>query len=283
VPKVGKVVHSPFEDITPSPETNKATSPFDSISNLSAPNVDPTSDPANFEPSPLAGPLFDDDEPVVANNQFDLSRVSAPGSVPLEYTVEKASSGLCIFRSTLFLPTEETPFRASLIVQSLMRALPCVFIAHFQKWQQEISAEQLAKTTPLFDWIPAETAREFTPVSFKIDDLPDFMQMIDQAWDKDATIVCFGANAEKLQSHLGQLIHYNMKGMPDSGQMLGYCWPSVMSQFLTVRDSDFVSKLLADVLTAVLMEVPDLPEAWQIIADESFEAVLKKIGFKKAT
>ena len=70
------------------------------------------------------------------------------------------------------------------------------------------------------------------------------------------------SKSEELIDHLVSAMYFNIRGQaPTDGEpkaMLGYCWPSVLSQLLAFRTQEFVGNLLAGI-EVVLLEMPDFP------------------------
>ena len=62
--------------------------------------------------------------------------------------------------------------------------------------------------------------------------------------------------------------------------MLGFCWPSVMSMLLGHGATPLVRQLLTGI-DAVLVELPDLPESWQVYGEARIADLLAEVGFSR--
>ena len=67
-----------------------------------------------------------------------------------------------------------------------------------------------------------------------------------------------------------------MEGVPEA--IIGYCWPSVLAPLLSHYAEDFVRQLLAGI-DAVLVELPDLPDTWQLYSTNGIVRALQQLGF----
>jgi len=114
--------------------------------------------------------------------------------------------------------------------------------------------------------------------------------LLDDAWDSDGVCVFWsrgeveGQTDDRVVQHLVSAMHFNIRGqLPSDGEpkaMLGYCWPSVLSQLLAFRTSEFVGNLMA-VSEVVLHEMPDFPCTWQLFAASEFADELAALGFRE--
>ena len=201
---------------------------------------------------------------------------------PLLFIAEEVESGLHLYRSAYDVPDEH--FLPAQLLTKLSQDSKLVVIIHYQKMEQETPAD-IQQCRPLFDWLPEEVARKFGPIVLLPSDVPDFDETANESWDRDA-MLCFltKKEPEAVIEHLAKAIHFNNNGEETAGadsEMFGYCWPSVLSQLLTFRDNQFVNNLLGPDIDAVLMELPDLPNSWQLLTKEDWSAKLIKCGVKQ--
>ncbi|MBN1851955.1 MAG: FHA domain-containing protein [Pirellulales bacterium] len=198
-------------------------------------------------------------------------------SAPL-YTVESCESGLILYRG---MP-DENPFRPSAIAGHLAMSLTLVMVIHHEKYGGKVPQE-LSPDAVLFDWLPEEAARYHSPVVLAADGFPEWPDIIDAAWDHDA-IICFylPGKPEDATKRLIENFRSNLKESNNEGGrgLLGFCWPSVLSQLLTFRDLAFIEQLIGD-FAGILMEIPDLAATWQLFGKPALEEILVSSGFKK--
>jgi hypothetical protein len=141
--------------------------------------------------------------------------------------------------------------------------------------------EQIVTPQYLFDWLDPVAAPLASPVVVGQDDLLDWPNLIRQAWGKDA-VICLFSRQEKpaLLEHLRRSLRAKPKREDMSGGMLGFCWPSVMAMLLAHGPPALVRQLLAGI-DAVLVELPDLPETWQVYGEAGVADLLAQAGLSR--
>jgi hypothetical protein len=213
----------------------------------------------------------------------DEAARSLQQELTLTYTAEVCeSSGLTLFRGAEFGEAGQ-PTSPSVVAGLLSQQVPLYLIVHFAKAQLEV-LPPLTEAVPLFDWLPGEAAR-MSPLIVPPGTCPQQDELIDAAWDNDSLIGFFASSpSESVVSHLRSAIRFNAEGLPwadgEAEGILGYCWPCVLAQLLAFRTAQFVGRLLAGI-DAALMEVPDLPNTWQVFARSNFSETFAKVGFRE--
>lgn len=197
----------------------------------------------------------------------------APIAQERSFTAEKCDSGLSLCRGSV---DEVSP---SELATTLCSVLPIHLIVDFRKLSEPRPAE-LAAPNYLFGWLPPQAADLVSPIVVSQDEYLSWPTLIDEGWGNDA-VVCLFAQQEKAQllEHLRQSLH---KGPTDeqANAIVGYCWPAVLSPLLSYSRPQFVKQLLAGI-DAVLVEMPDLPESWQIFGTSQVAKILKQLGFRE--
>jgi len=221
--------------------------------------------------SPLASSLASRRVP---KKQMSPAYISpAPIAQQRLFTVEKCDSGLTLCRGSV---DEISPGELAVTVCSV---LPAHLIVDFHKLGSPRPAE-LATPNYLFDWLEPPVADLVSPIIVSQDEYLSWPNLIDEGWGNDA-VVCLFSRQEKPQlvEHLRRALH---KGPGDSqgGGIVGYCWPSVLGPLLLYSRPQFIKQLLAGI-DAVLVELPDLPDAWQIYGGERVAKVLRELGFQE--
>lgn len=211
----------------------------------------------------------------------DVTRsVLLTGNQCLNYFVEPSASQLVAYRH---FPTEEemiapeaaTETGPMLVFELLSQKLNPTFVVDFRKFGEPPPKDHPA-ARPLFDWLPAESSETLSPWVIPLEEPSLGQSWIQKGWDHDA-VLCFFS-----ESLAEETIEYLAGQVRPEGQqnMLGWCWPSVISQLLAFREEAFVEELLGPTL-AVLLELPDLPGGWQLFALPSLkDSVLSEMGFQ---
>ncbi len=198
----------------------------------------------------------------------------APPPDGAAFTVEKCDSGLTLCRGT----GDQIP-PADLAVL-LCQSCPAYLIVDFRNVGSPPPGE-LASHNYLFDWLPPEAAAAASPLLVGQDDLLTWPMLIEQGWGKDAVIGLFSRQEKPaLLDHLRRSLRAKPQRPDMSGGMLGFCWPSVMSMLLAHAPPATVRPLLAGI-DAVLVELPDLPETWQVYGEARVADLLAEVGFAR--
>jgi hypothetical protein len=194
------------------------------------------------------------------------------GRIQVNYTVERCESGLRLCRGTV---AEITP--ADLAVK-LCRLLPVYLIVDFNHLGSP-PPEDLSTPNYLFDWLAPIAAAGVSPVIVAQDDMLTWPTLVEQGWGNDA-VVCLFSKQEKpaLLDHLHQSCRTKSHAFDPNASIMGFCWPSVLAPLLSYYTPSYVQQLLAGI-DAVLVEMPDLPETWQIFGNAQIVDLMDKLGF----
>jgi hypothetical protein len=188
--------------------------------------------------------------------------------------VEKCDSGLTLCRGN----NDQIP-PANLAVL-LCQSCPAYLIVDFRNLGSP-PPEELASRNYLFDWLPPPAAAVASPVVVGQDDLLTWPMLIAEGWGKDA-VICFFSQQEKsaVLDHLRHVIRAKPERQDTVGAILGFCWPSVASMLLAHSAPAMVQQLLVGI-DAVLVELPDLPETWQVYGQARVADLLAEVGFSR--
>ena len=223
------------------------------------------------------------DSPTIASAEptavSPASRIPAGAAVvpprpagKLTYAAEKCASGLTLCRGSCDqIPPQD-------VATLLCQVYPVYLIVDFRNLGTP-RPEEIEAVDYLFDWLPPEAADGASPVVLAQTDFLGWPDLVAQGWGADA-VVCFYSSLDKpaMLDHLRQAIRAKPQRDDLSGGILGYCWPSVMSMLLAHSPRGLVDRLLSGT-EAVLVELPDLPETWQLFGGNQIRGVLEKIGF----
>jgi pSer/pThr/pTyr-binding forkhead associated (FHA) protein len=197
----------------------------------------------------------------------------APIAQNRSFTAEKCDSGLSLCRGSI---EEVSP---SELADTMCSVLPVHLIVDFKKLGGPRPAE-LAAPKYLFGWLEPQAADLVSPVVVSQDEYLSWQTLIDEGWGNDA-VICLFSQQEKAQllEHLRQSLH---KGPTDESinAIVGYCWPAVLSPLLSYSRPQFVQRLLTGI-DAVLIEMPDLPESWQLFGSPQVAKILRQFGFRE--
>jgi hypothetical protein len=191
----------------------------------------------------------------------------APGKrKPVHYTVETCNSGLTLFRGNV------TEIKAANLADVIARESPLCLTVDFRKLGDKPPAD-LPSRDYLFDWLPASAAQNASPLVIAAADYPEWFPIVDAGWGEDA-VVCFFSKADEVE--VRAQLRREVRAGGDS--IMGICWPSVLAPMLIYMRPADIEPLMKG-MDAVLVELPDLPDTWQVFAPESFKETLTKHGF----
>lgn len=199
--------------------------------------------------------------------------VAAPIAQERSFTTERCESGLCLCRGSV---EQVSPGE---LATTLCSVLPVYLIVDFHKLGGPRPAE-LSAPNYLFAWLEPQAADLVSPVVVSQDEYLNWPTLIDEGWGNDG-VVCLFSRKEKTQllEHLRQALHKGPNGEPIRA-VIGYCWPAVLSPLLSYSRPQFVERLLAGI-DAVLIEMPDLPESWQLFGGPQVAKILAQLGFRE--
>jgi len=191
-------------------------------------------------------------------------------TTPVNFTTETCNTKLTLCRGAV----EEIGSGA--LAETFARSRHVYLIVDFNKLGQPLPAH-LTSPEYLFNWLDPAVVALASPVIVPNEDLPDWPKMVEEAWGQDA-VVCFFAQGDRqtLIEHLRA--RTRVKGGGAAGSVLGWCWPSVLAPLLAYSTPETAQQLLAGI-DAVLVELPDLPETWQIYGTDRLADELVGLGF----
>jgi hypothetical protein len=213
---------------------------------------------------------------IVAAVERGLEPAVVPaGAARLLYTSESCASGLTLCRGATAVVS---PAKVAALLATLY---PLYWIIDFKKLGVPRPAG-IVDPQYLFDWLSPPAASLVSPLIVAAAELPAWAELVDQGWGYDAVVGLFSRqDRPALVEHLRHACRGKPAREGPSAGMLGYCWPSVMSLLLAHNTPRFVGQLLSGI-DATLVELPDLPETWQIYGGEQIPAVLDRLGMTRA-
>jgi hypothetical protein len=211
--------------------------------------------------------------PAAAARPVDRGPEAAAAGI--HYTVETCESGLTLCRGN----TEAlSPARVAALLAAVY---PLYLIVDFKKLGRPRPAG-IVRPEYLFDWLNPPAAELVSPLVLSAQELSTWPELVDRGWGSDCVVCLFSRqDRQALVEHLRHACRGKSVRQGQSTGMLGYCWPSVLSLLLAYNSPRFVAQLLAGI-DAVLVELPDLPETWQIYGGEQIPAVLDRLGMTRA-
>lgn len=191
----------------------------------------------------------------------------------VSFSEEACSSGLTLCRGQV----EQLP--PPQLAGLLARQISLYLIVDFRKLDLP-PPDTLSERSYLFSWLPAEAAAAVSPLVIAAPEIREWPALVAQGWGNDA-LVCLFSRQDKpaLVAHLQDAACVKGRKGDASSGMLGFCWPSVMAMLLAYGPPALVRRVLTGI-EAVLVELPDLPDTWQVYGDSSVARLLEKTGLR---
>jgi hypothetical protein len=208
----------------------------------------------------------------VAGGSVAALALAARAKGGLTYTAETCASGLTLCRGRI------EQIQPQDLAALLGQVTPVYLIVDFKNLGVP-PPEALESPDYLFDWFEPVVAAQVSPVVLAQADYLEWPSLVETGWGCDA-VVCLFSEQDKAAvfEHLRRAVRVKPRGKGANGSIIGYCWPGVMAMLLSHDQSDFVGKLLSQI-DAVLVELPDLPETWQLFGSSRITDVLDRLGF----
>jgi len=190
----------------------------------------------------------------------------------VRFSVETCSSGLMLCRGNV----EELPPQD--LAGLMARQMPLYLIVDFRKLGMPPPSAG-SERSYLFSWLPPEAAA-VSPRVIAAGELDEWPALVAQGWGNDAVVCLFSRQSKpELVAHLQDVARVKGKKGDASSGMLGFCWPSVMAMLLAYAQPALVQRLLVGI-EAVLVELPDLPDTWQLYGESRVAQWLEKTGLQ---
>jgi hypothetical protein len=201
-------------------------------------------------------------------------RAAASGRGEATYTVESCDSGLMLCRGQV---DQVAPGD---LAAMLTAACPLYLIVDFRKLGIE-RPPSLLSASYLFDWLAPPAAELVSPIVFAPGECEAWPAIVRDAWGNDGLICLFSRrDRDALVRHLRQSLRVKAHREDGGGGMLGYCWPSVMAMLLAHGPPRLIDPLVEGI-EAVLVELPDLPQTWQLFGRGKVAELLDRAGLRR--
>lgn len=218
---------------------------------------------------------------VQAGPAFSNSRRPEPARASLRsrstYSQEKCDSGLMLYRGII----DDMP-PADLAVL-LCQTYSVYLMVDFKNLGQPRPPELVAPNY-LFDWLPPVAAEVASPVIIAQDEYLDWPSLVEHGWGHDA-VVCLLSKLEKsaMVEHLRQAVRVKPHGSAaEPAAVRGLCWPSVLAPLLMQQGGGSIAEFTTGV-EGILIELPDLPNTWQIFGRGELGPILDQCGMVKGS
>jgi hypothetical protein len=203
-----------------------------------------------------------------------VGRGPPAAAAAIRYTSETCPSGLTLCRGAA---AAMAPAKVAALLSTLY---PLYWIVDFKKLGVP-TPSGIVEPAYLFDWLPRAAAQRVSPLVLSAAELPVWPELVDQGWGSDGLVGLFSRQARPaLVAHLRRACHVKPDREGPMTGMLGYCWPSVMSLLLSHNTPRFVEQLLSGI-DAALVELPDLPDTWQLYGGAQVAADLDRLGMSR--
>jgi len=230
---------------------------------------DPVTKPATVPAMPRAGSWGA--EGAAPAKATEPQRVQRPAEEALDCAAKPCPCGLLHV-----IPLEEG-LRPSAIIRQMAEVSPLYVIANLGQLKRPVP-EDLERPDFLLYRMPDELLPQLSPVIIRDGDTADFDAILEQGWDKNSLVcLCSSCDRNELVGHLRKVVYCTPANPEDddSGGVLGYYWPRIMSSLLDHGLEDFVGPLI-DSISAFILET-DKPGGWQLYASREYSEQLDEL------
>ena len=202
---------------------------------------------------------------------FEVATKATRGKLNIPISSECSENGQTFFRGAMV----EVQSAAELVL-ALRQIKPFrhPWLIVDQSRMEAPLPESLAElAVPIVDWLGPEYANSVSPrlIDLKGLPFPDWEPLMSGAWGKDTVIILFG---EQKESELLQVLRNAVR---QGTAISGVLWASVLSYMLLKGQSGPATQVMS-ACTAILMELPDLPEVWLLVGPPALQKSLEKLG-----
>ncbi|GAA4427526.1 FHA domain-containing protein [Bremerella cremea] len=214
----------------------------------------------------------------------DASAPAAMESVRgLCFREETTVSGYPIYQSILE-GTPAVPFSPFAMIRELSRVARPVLSIHFLRAEKPIP-EGLGGV-PLRGDLDEKFAALGGPMLYCPEDLEPFREIVDEMWGLDAISLLFtSGDPQQIVDHFRAGLFGPSRGDQPSAapgpQFFAVFSPNLLTTFLSQRDQETVDQLLGQPVEAILTEVADMPDSWQLFTRKSWAEPLQKLGLNR--
>jgi len=218
------------------------------------------------------------DSPELAQTIHDSGYVKAPKNSAVKAALNGKLKGK--FRHTIvhsglnrwtFSAAEISPCA---LAELLNRLWGLYFIIDVKRAGVTLPPESTAAY--LFDFLPAESQKQISPVLISASEDDCWMDFIPEAWGQDALIFLFSP-----QSHEELLAELRQASQPTrGGGVVGHCWPGVLTSILSSSNADHLPGYVSQ-LSGVMMESAEDPDQINLYTTQDLSKRLTLFGLKQ--
>ena len=202
---------------------------------------------------------------------FEVAAMAIRGRLKMNCFAEQGESGQGYFRGDF---GARTPAELLLAFRQSRTLKNPWLILDQSRFETPLPEPLAAAAKPIVDWLGPEYAESVSPRLIGIADVPypDWEAFINDAWGQDVLYVIFSDRSE------AELLQILRKSARQGKAIAGILWPSVMSYMLLKGHAGPASEVMAGG-NAILIELPDFPESWQLVGPATLQRNLEKLGF----
>jgi pSer/pThr/pTyr-binding forkhead associated (FHA) protein len=166
------------------------------------------------------------------------------------------------------------------VVGALSQRWSIQLVLHFQKIRSTPPPE--CKVQPLFNWLPSELARDFSPVRLSWSDAqasPTLLALLPRLCRADACLAFLGKSTVETAAQVEQMLSVGVDRFSEPGGFLPTCWPSSFATLIDVSGPRIAKNLFAQHISGAI-----LCSSWDrnklvAVVDGSLDADLRDNSF----
>ncbi len=228
--------------------------PFDSIdfSEPAPPPVAPHA-PVDFRQPFVAMPESRIESPI-SDSSFSFQAPPLPSQVNQDAPLRQAEGPHMILERRTTLDAADA---FTIIMGALSLRWSIQLVLHFQKIRSAPPPE--CNVQPLFNWLPPELARDFSPVRLSWSDAqasPSLLALLPRLCRADACMAFLGKSTLDTGAQVEQMLTVGVERFSESGGFLPTCWPSSFATLIDASGPQIAQSLFAQRISGAIFCSP---------------------------
>ena len=221
--------------------------------------------PNGVDPQLIQSTEFDPD------GIYEVAVAATRGKLKIPCTLECGESGQTYFRGEMIKVQS-----AAELLLGLRQTKPFKnpwLIVDESRLETPLPESLADLAVPIVDWLGPQYAESTSPRLINLKEMayPEWESLVGEAWGQDTVIVLFSNQSES------DLLQVLRKAVRHGTAISGVLWPSVLSYMLLKARSGSAVQVISS-CSAILMELPDLPDNWLLVGPSTVQKNLEKLG-----
>lgn len=206
---------------------------------------------------------------------FEIASKASRGRLGMSCVAERGESGQTYFLGEF---GKLSPAELLLALRQSRTLRKCWLVLDQSRFETPLPESLVETAKPIVDWLGPDYASSVSPRLIELTEapFPEWEPFFNDAWGQDVVYVIFSELPEE------ELLTVLRKSAHQGKAIAGVLWPSVLSYMLLKGQAGPASDVMAGA-SALLIELPDLLENWQLVGPDTLQKSLQKLGMSIVT